>query len=217
MAKIGQNLEGVKALGNLTPIPKGIYMAHVVETDLLDEGTEKERISLKWAVLDEGEFYGRLVWDNIMLAGSDKSVNYGRQKLKLIAETIGHSNPNFIDDSDELLQLPCCIEVGFGKDEYKDKNEIKAYKALDTSFPAEEPAQATPPPPQAAPPAAKAPARPATPAAPPTRQAPPAGTKQATPPPPRQAPPKSAPPAQTEDGSSYFEGAEVVGEEVAPS
>jgi hypothetical protein len=192
--KLAQNLSGVEAGLDFKSLPEGVYKAHITEArgdfqDLPGENV-KESVSLLWTIL-EPEYEGAVVFDRLCLNGyKDTALTMSQRKLKTMAEAMGHPNPNYIEDTDELLQRACYIKVGFGKGEYKDKNQVNNYYSLNaspallgvkTTTEPPKPAQA---PPTVAPPKAVAPPKKASPPAAPqaSTQAPP--TAPATTPPP---------------------------------
>jgi hypothetical protein len=193
MAFLNRDLNGVPAEMGFDPIPKGTYLAHIIESK--DDTSKNDDLVLKitWMIL-EGEHEGRKVFDQIMLTGSDKAVAFGNRKLKTIAVASGHPNPNFIEDSEELHGLPCQIVVGVRTWEGAERNEVKDYKPASSKQPAAQPSPAAPPPPpQGPPPPAAATSTPpsAPPSAGPTKTA-------ASPPPPQPGGAKSPfePPAE---------------------
>jgi len=215
MAFLGKDLSGTPAELGFEPVPKGQYLAHIVESKQDETKNRDFVIKFTWLVL-EGEYEGRKLFDQIMLTGSDKAVAFGERKLKTMAVAMGHPNPNFIEDSEELHGLPCTIVVGLRTWEGEERNEIRDYKAFDPNKPAPVAPAAAPPaqhsaPPAQAPPAATAPASPphGTVATPPPRSTsgtpPPsqagttsskAGTAAKTPPPPPPGRSPFDPPAQ---------------------
>jgi hypothetical protein len=126
MALINQRLDDVpEGLGNL--IPNGWYQAHLTRAELKNSKGGDPMIELEWIIM-VGQMAGRRVYEVAMLAGS--GVDMGRQRLKRIATAIGLPNPNYINDTDELLQRPCRIKVGVKKDKdgiYDDKNNVMGY------------------------------------------------------------------------------------------
>ncbi len=154
------------------PIPAGDYTAQIVDTEIAHSKAEELMLSMSWLIM-EGDHAERLVFDRVMLSGSDKAVAFGKRKVKTIATAVGHPNPNRVEDSEELHGLPCLITVAIREWNGENRNEVKNYKPLTApqpQVPAAPPAQAQAP----APPATRMPPPPAPP------------KTGATPPPPRQ-------------------------------
>jgi hypothetical protein len=86
--------------------------------------------------MDLGPYLGAKIFDRLNLEGySDESQLVSLRKLKAIANAIGHKNPNFVADTDELLQQPCIIRVGMGKGDFADRNEVKGYMSIKDNAP----------------------------------------------------------------------------------
>lgn len=180
MSYLNLDLSDTKAGLDFEPVPAGVYEAQIIDSEERKSKNDNDMLNLTWLVID-GEQAGRMVFDRIMLSGSDDSINFGKRRLKTIAEAIGHPNPNFIGDKEELHGLPCIITVVVkkGTEGYSDSNEIKNYQALNSTKP--QPAAA-------AAPANTAPAR---------ASAPPPNSRSQAPPAQRTAPPPRAQKAQT--------------------
>jgi hypothetical protein len=157
---INQDLSEVKSGLDFESIPTGVYKAQLTEVremylDTPEDGI-KHSLSLTWTVMD-GDYSEAKVFDRLFLQGySPKSLVFHKRKLKTIAEAVGHRNPNFVQDTDELIQKPCQIKVGFGKGDFSEKNEIKNYypmgikvngtaKQAVPAVPASSPAKTPPP------------------------------------------------------------------------
>ncbi|UQZ90858.1 hypothetical protein C4J81_17235 [Deltaproteobacteria bacterium Smac51] len=171
MTRINQDLTDVSAGLGFDPVPAGEYQAHITDSDIANTKNGDLMLKLSWTIL-EGPHASRMLFDRIMLSGSDNAVDFGKRKLKTIADATGHHNPNRIEDSEELHGRPCSIKVTIDTYESNERNEIKDYKSLSapTSF---APAARASTPPQSTPP-------------------PPAQGAHASPPPPRRTPPPPA-------------------------
>lgn len=176
MSYLNMDLSDAKTGLGFDPIPAGVYQAQIIDSELGHSKADNLMLNLTWMIID-GECAERMVFDRIMLSGSDKAITFGKRRLKTLADAVGHPNPNRIDESHELHGLPCLITVTLrrGKGEYSDSesNEIKNYRPLTAATP-QQPAVA------AVAPSANTP--PAQSAAPPKSQTPPPTQKTAPPP-----------------------------------
>jgi len=176
MSYLNMDLNDTKVGLGFDPVPAGAYQAQIIDSELGHSKNDNLMLNLTWMIID-GDCAERMVYDRIMLSGSDKAITFGKRRLKTLAEAIGHPNPNRIDDSTELHGLPCLITVIVrkGGGEYSDSNEVKNYQPLTSSAPQQSAAAAVAPP-------ANSP--PTQSAAPPKTQAPPLPPGQKTSPPP---------------------------------
>lgn len=110
------------------PIPAGDYPAQIINTELSHSQGGDLMLNITWQVM-EGEYAERLLFDRVMLSGSDKAVAFGKRKIKTIADAIGHPNPNRVENSEELHGLPCLIVVVIKPYQGEDRNEVRDYKS----------------------------------------------------------------------------------------
>ena len=182
MAYLDMDLHDTPDTMGFDPIPAGDYVAQIIESDI---GTSKKgymMLNLTWVIMD-GPYAERLVFDRVMLSGSDASIAFGKNKIKTIASATGHHNPNRVNDSEELHGRPCSIIVTIREWDGENRNEVKNYKPLTTQA-------LSAPAPQSTPPQASTP--------PPVRPTPPPPSHSQAPPPPAQGQPpaRTVPPAQ---------------------
>jgi hypothetical protein len=118
MARINMDLTEVKTDGYRV-LPEDWYAATVMDSELTESTTGKPMITWTWH-LDSG----RRLRDYVLIEAPS-----GQEKLKKMAQALGHPNPNFVGDSDELHGLRCLIKVVV-----KDgKNWINGFKPLHNS------------------------------------------------------------------------------------
>lgn len=141
MSYLNMDLSDAKVGLDFEPVPAGDYQAQVIDSELTQSKSDNTMLTLTWLVID-GEQAERLIFDRVMLSGSDKSVAFGKRRLKTIADAIGHPNPNRIEDSGELHGLPCLITVAVRKstEGYSDSNEVRNYHPLANAAPQRAPA-----------------------------------------------------------------------------
>lgn len=141
------------------PIPAGIYIAQIVESDVgvLNSGNG-EAVKLTWQVCD-GQFIGRKVFQRI----NHRHVNpqaeqIGQSQLSAICHAVGILQ---LHDTAQLHGKPCRIRVKIRKDQsgqYDDQNEVSAVESAgQVGGPPPMPAQAPAAPPAAARPSAATP------------------------------------------------------------
>lgn len=135
MAYLNMDLSDTPSGMGFDPIPAGEYPAQIVGTDLTRSQNDDLMLNLTWQVM-EGDHAERLVFDRVMLSGSDKSVAFGKRKIKTIADAIGHPNPNRVEDTEELHGRPCLIVVAIKPYNGEDRNEVRNYKPITKADPA---------------------------------------------------------------------------------
>lgn len=157
MAQLNLNLENVETQQSFEPLPAGDYMARIIDSEIKESQSGTSYIKFTWEVMDE-KFRGRQVFDNISISNprgkrydAGKSpAEIGQRKLKTIATCGKHPNPNFLQDTAELHNLPMIIKLKVRQDnQYGPQNDVKGFKALSATgggVPA--PHQQAPPPPQ---------------------------------------------------------------------
>ncbi len=108
MTRINQDLSDTPSGLGFDPIPAGDYPAHITESDIANTKNGDLMLKLSWTVL-EGPHASRILFDNVMLTGSEKAVAFGKRKLRTMADATGHPNPNHVDYSEELHGRPCLL------------------------------------------------------------------------------------------------------------
>lgn len=154
------------------PIPAGVYVAHITESDVVATKTGGQMLKLTHEVI-EGPCKGRKVWSNINLRNANaEAERIGQAQLSALCHAVGVLD---LRDSSMLHMIPVRMRVTIrpaGPDRtgtHRDaQNEVKGYegmRAAAPSFGVQQPGAAQPPAAAAftAPaPAAPAAARPAT-------------------------------------------------------
>lgn len=172
---------------SLAPIPAGVYLAQVTESDVRPLKSGQGRaLALTFKVL-QGPYAGRSVFTNLNIEhrGSAEAERIAQSQLSAMCHAVGVLN---LQDSTQLHMKPVQIRVKVRKDDtgqYGDRNEVTGYEAAPggaggppRAAPAAMPAAAMPP---AAAPVPQHPAPPAQPqpAAPPWARRPAAAPAQA--------------------------------------
>ena len=188
MAFIGNfNAHEVEPVDN-SALPSGDYTALIPSSEFRQtKSGDGQYLSLAFQIV-EGQYAGRYVWHNLNLMSSNpKACEIAQRELSAICRATGQMQ---ITDSVQLHNIPMVIKVVYvpAKDQWPEKNQIKAFKPAGAAPVAAAPVAAKPAPaarpaPAAAPVAAKpAPAaRPAPAAAPAQRPAPVAAPRQVPP------------------------------------
>jgi hypothetical protein len=125
--------------GNLDPLPKGKYLAEVVESSWEEHeragkqsnGRDGRRVNLTFKVL-EGEFEGRLFWDRLDIDRESVSNKTG-ETLKIdyirFNALVGASEIGRLQDTTQLHGIPVLASLMLdpASGEYKAKNRVTAY------------------------------------------------------------------------------------------
>lgn len=166
MAQLNMNLAGFQTYDdNFELLPPGEYPVRITSGEVrFPKNGGSQYLNLRYDVLD-GPKKGRVLFDTINLWSQNTTAReIAARKLKSIGVAIRIANPDYIGDSDELLQGEMVVRVAIRKDDtgqYGDKNDIKGYKPLagvavgGSTMPVTGGA-ATPPPPMSEPMPAKA-------------------------------------------------------------
>ena len=130
MALLNFNAETVEPNAPFEPIPAGVYVAQITDSEIKESKAGHEYLALTFEVLD-GEFKGRKLWDNLNLSNPNETTKQIAERTlsSIVRSAFGH--PAAIRDSSELHNKPLKVRVVIQKDEqYGDKNQIKGYEAV---------------------------------------------------------------------------------------
>jgi hypothetical protein len=116
------------------PIPAGVYLAHIIESDVVATQAGGEMLKLTHEVLD-GPFKGRRVWSQINTKNANpEAERIGQAQLSAICHAINHMVE--LRDSSVLHMRPLKVRVtikpagpdrnGVHRDE---RNEVRGYEA----------------------------------------------------------------------------------------
>lgn len=168
MAALNFNARNVAPELPRDPIPAGVYLAHIVESDVVATKSGGQMLKLTHEVLD-GACKGRRVFSNINIQNSSaEAERIGQSQLSALCHAV-----NVLDlrESSMLHMIPLRMRVSIrpaGPDKQgvpRDaQNEVKGYEAAGNGAPAQAQAPAFQRP--GAQPAFQAPSQPAAPAAP---------------------------------------------------
>lgn len=142
MATLNFDTRTVEPGQSYDPIPKGWYIAHVEESNIVQtkSGTGSY-LKTKFVVLD-GEYKGRAVFQNFNIMNSNKQAEeIARRQLADLGRAV---NVIQIQDSQQLHGIPLKIKVAVrkGEGEFNDQNVIKDYKPMSYVTPNAAPAPA---------------------------------------------------------------------------
>jgi hypothetical protein len=141
MATLNANLEGYQEQDDFSPVPPGEYLVKVIDSAVREAKTSGNRLAEFAFEIQGPEYRNRKIWDRYVL-GNEVAMS----RLKTLAKSIGHRNPNFIRDTEELHGGMCRVRVKIEEQNgYEPKNVITSFK------PAESAAIRTPEPPGIAP------------------------------------------------------------------
>ena len=122
MTQVNQDLSNYSEQIGFDCLPAGWYEATVIDSEI-KEGPKGPYINWTFEIIG----HPNRVWD-VMSLSSDVSL----QRLKTLAKCAGHSNPNYIADTEELHGLSCMVRLKIERsEEYDDKNRITAFKPIE--------------------------------------------------------------------------------------
>jgi hypothetical protein len=124
MATLNANLEGYQEQDDFSPVPPGEYLVKVVDSAVREAKTSSNRLAEFVFEIQGPEYRNRRIWDRYVL-GNDVAMS----RLKTLAKCIGHRNPNFIRDTEELHGGMCRVRVKIEEQSgYDPKNVITSFK-----------------------------------------------------------------------------------------
>jgi hypothetical protein len=128
--------ENQAELGDFDPIPRGDYVAHIIESEMLDtKAGDGSYLKLTYQILD-GEHRERLLWSNLNLDNPNaKAVEIAYKHLTSLCKALGITNMG--NDSEVLHGKPVIIKVTVkpGNAEFGPQNSIKGYEPYTGSAP----------------------------------------------------------------------------------
>ena len=157
MAFLGQDFvveEIANEAGAFDPIPAGWYTANIVSAELKDtKAGNGQYVKVRFDVTGPS-YEGRVIWGQLNIKNPNpQAEQIGRQQLGDLARAIGLEK---VSDSDQLVGGNLQIKVAVKKDEiYGDGNDVKGFKALDSSMPPQQSANSGAPSKSPTPPWAK--------------------------------------------------------------
>ena len=129
MAKLGGfNPEQHEEVKSFEPIPKGTYVAMIVDSEMRQtRAADGEYLKLTFEIID-GTYSRRLIWTNLNLRNKNpKAVEIANRNLASICRAVHHMKP--LEDSEELHNKAIKIKVDIreAQNGYDASNEIKGY------------------------------------------------------------------------------------------
>jgi len=127
--------EQAEAQGEFEPIPAGDYRAKIIEASIEDVSKKDNKgrcLKLTWQI-EGGPNDNRLVWQRLNLWGEnmnniDKVISIANSQFAAIRQACGKP---IVQDTDELLHIPCTIRVKLKNDpQYEPSNEVGNVKAV---------------------------------------------------------------------------------------
>lgn len=129
MAKMNFDATSVEPSVNMsTPLPAGAYTVEVTGAELRDLRSGKgQGLNVEYTVIDPAPHARRKIWSNFNINHeSPTAEQIGREQLAALCLAVGIQK---LEDTDELFGKILRIETGFGKGDYADKAEVKAWMA----------------------------------------------------------------------------------------
>lgn len=149
MAQLGETISvndlPVSEAGNYDPLPVGWYTAHIAGAEIkATKAGDGQYIAVRYDITGPSH-QGRVVFGNLNIRNaSPKAEEIGRQQLGDIMRAIGLAK---VSDTDELIggSLSIKLDIKEAQGEYKARNEVRGFKAIEgspTSFKTAAPAAA---------------------------------------------------------------------------
>jgi hypothetical protein len=137
MAFLGETISvndlPVSEAGNYDPLPAGWYTANITGAELKStKAGDGQYIAVRYDITGPSH-QGRVVFGNINVRNaSPKAEGIGRQQLGDIMRAIGLAK---VSDTDELIggSLSIKLDIKEAQGDYKARNEVRGFKALEGS------------------------------------------------------------------------------------
>ena len=150
MAQLGETINvndlPVSESANYDPLPAGWYTAHISGAEIkATKAGDGSYIAVRYDITGPSH-QGRVVFGNLNIRNaSAKAEEIGRQQLGDIMRAIGLAKES---DTDELIggSLSIKLDIKEAQGDYKARNEVKGFKAIEgspTSFKAAAPSAPT--------------------------------------------------------------------------
>lgn len=122
------NAANVDPTPSFTPIPAGVYLAQVTESDVKATKAGNGNYAAFTIEVLEGDFKGRRVFTNINISNSNaEAERIGQKMLSQLCHAVGVLQ---LTDTTQLHNRPMRVKVVVKKDEqYGDKNEVRGFEA----------------------------------------------------------------------------------------
>lgn len=126
---------------DMSAMPDGEYQAMIVDSEIKSTRDNTGQYLALTFQITEGNFENRFVWHNLNLwSQNDTAKRISQGQLTAICEAIGYTG--IVNDSEVLHNRIMAIKVKYvpAKGDFKEKNDIKSFKALAGTQPAAQPA-----------------------------------------------------------------------------
>lgn len=131
---------------DFTPMPAGEYRVKCVDAIVKEMIDGKGKFIECVFKVTEGEHTDRQIWErytiymrdsdfnaqNEALNGPAKAVQIGKGKIKKFLRVAGHSDPNKLEDVNDLCSLEALASVAIKRDDRGESNIIKFFKETET-------------------------------------------------------------------------------------
>ena len=139
MATFNFDATTVAPTASFAPIPAGMYLAHITESDLVStKDGSGNMLKLTFEILD-GQFKGRKIWNNLNVQNQNQdTMKWALADLSAICHATGNIK---LQDSAALHFKPLKIKVNISeaKGGYDARNNIKGYESANGAMPAAAP------------------------------------------------------------------------------
>lgn len=113
--------------GDYKPLPEGLYLAEMTESDMKQTRSGGWMISAKFNIIQPEAQKNRVVFHNFNVENQNpKAVEIGLQQLKRCAEAVAKQR---FEDTSELHNIPLTLDVEIQPEQngYKAQNRIKKF------------------------------------------------------------------------------------------
>lgn len=113
-------------------LPPGDYHVFITEDRVQESRDGIPYLTLRYDIA-EGPYKDRCFFDNLYFWSNNVNAkSIAKRKLKSIAMAIGYPNPDYVQDSNELVggEMIINLKITPAKGDYDERNDIRIYKCV---------------------------------------------------------------------------------------
>ncbi|MDR1079829.1 MAG: hypothetical protein LBQ79_02410 [Deltaproteobacteria bacterium] len=124
---LDMNLAGVVPVG--ANVPAGSYTVEMTEWQAYSRNTSGRKFIYTVA---DGPCRGKKLFDTIVMEGTTEAVEFGKSKVRSLAQAVGHANPDYVHKIGELMFRPfvAMVKVRPADGKYGPQSQVYDYQPV---------------------------------------------------------------------------------------